>query len=293
MRSDFVISEEGRDRNMKRLTGILAVICGNVILAFGIAAFLEPTGIISGGTTGIGLFVQEIFGLSVSVTYGIVNVVCFLLGLVILGREFAMSTLLSTVIFPFILGFFERMEGISSLTDDYFLCAVLAGTLSGTGVGLVIRFNASTGGMDIPPLIANKLFGIPIGTMMLAINVLTLALQLTFSDTEQILYGLVQTVLLSLVLDHVLLFGKHQANLMIISPEYEKIHRILLENETGVTLFPVETGYKGEKQKAILCAISSRRLPRIKQLVEAADPTAFILVNSSTEVMGRGFTLPR
>ena len=55
---------------------------------------------------------------------------------------------------------------------------------------------------------------------------------------------------------------------MIISPQYEKIHRILLENETGVTLFPIETGYTGEKQKAILCAVSSRRLPRIKQLVE-------------------------
>ena len=94
-------------------------------------------------------------------------------------------------------------------------------------------------------------------------------------------------------LDKVLLFGKSQANLMIISPQYEKIHRILLENETGVTLFPIETGYTGEKQKAILCVVSSRRLPRIKQLVEAVDPTAFVLVNSSTEVMGRGFTLPR
>ena len=66
-----------------------------------------------------------------------------------------------------------------------------------------------------------------------------------------------------------------------------------MENETGVTLFPIETGYTGEKQKAILCAVSSRRLPRIKQLVEEVDPTAFVLVNSSTEVMGRGFTLPR
>ena len=178
---------------MKKLAGILAVICGNVLLAFGIAAFLEPTGIISGGTTGIGLFVQEFLGIPVSVTYGVVNVVCFLLGLLILGKEFAMSTLLSTVIFPFILGFFENVSWLSSLTDDYFLAAVLAGTLSGTGVGLVIRFNASTGGMDIPPLIVHKLFGVPIGTMMLLINVGTLALQLTFSDSEQILYGLVQT----------------------------------------------------------------------------------------------------
>ena len=98
---------------------------------------------------------------------------------------------------------------------------------------------------------------------------------------------------MSMVMVKVLLFCKSQANLMIISPQYEKIHRILLENETGVTLFPIETGYTGEKQKAILCAVSSRRLPRIKQLVEAVDPTAFVLVNSSTEVMGRGFTLPR
>lgn len=278
---------------MKKLARILAVICGNVLLAFGIAAFLEPTGIISGGTTGIGLFVQEFLGLPVSVTYGVVNVVCFLLGLLILGKEFAMSTLLSTVIFPFILGFFENVSWLSSLTDDYFLAAVLAGTLSGTGVGLVIRFNASTGGMDIPPLIVHKLFGVPIGTMMLLINVGTLALQLTFSDSEQILYGLVQTFIMTMVMDKVLLFGKSQANLMIISPQYERIHRILLENETGVTLFPIETGYTGEKQKAILCVVSSRRLPRIKQLVEAVDPTAFVLVNSSTEVMGRGFTLPR
>ena len=255
---------------MKKLAGILAVICGNVLLAFGIAAFLEPTGIISGGTTGIGLFVQEFLGIPVSVTYGVVNVVCFLLGLLILGKEFAMSTLLSTVIFPFILGFFENVSWLSSLTDDYFLAAVLAGTLSGTGVGLVIRF-----------------------TMMLLINVGTLALQLTFSDSEQILYGLVQTFIMTMVMDKVLLFGKSQANLMIISPQYERIHRILLENETGVTLFPIETGYTGEKQKAILCVVSSRRLPRIKQLVEAVDPTAFVLVNSSTEVMGRGFTLPR
>ena len=266
---------------MKKLAGILAVICGNVLLAFGIAAFLEPTGIISGGTTGIGLFVQEFLGLPVSVTYGVVNVVCFLLGLLILGKEFAMSTLLSTVIFPFILGFFENVSWLSSLTDDYFLA------------GLVIRFNASTGGMDIPPLIVHKLFGVPIGTMMLLINVGTLALQLTFSDSEQILYGLVQTFIMTMVMDKVLLFGKSQANLMIISPQYERIHRILLENETGVTLFPIETGYTGEKQKAILCVVSSRRLPRIKQLVEAVDPTAFVLVNSSTEVMGRGFTLPR
>ena len=215
----------------------------------------------------------------------------------ILGRQFALKTLLSTICYPLFIsllswGLAEWFTPETFIMDQY-LAAIYGGVFMGCGVGLVFRCGASTGGMDIPPLIVHKLFGVPIGTMMLLINVGTLALQLTFSDSEQILYGLVQTFIMTMVMDKVLLFGKSQANLMIISPQYERIHRILLENETGVTLFPIETGYTGEKQKAILCAVSSRRLPRIKQLVEAVDPTAFVLVNSSTEVMGRGFTLPR
>lgn len=278
---------------MKKCMGVLAVICGNIILAFSIAAFLEPTGIISGGTTGIGLFVQEYFGLPVSVTYAVVNVVCFLLGLAVLGKEFAMSTALSTVIFPFVLGYMERLPWIASLTDDFLLCALLAGAMAGAGVGIVIRFRASTGGMDIPPLILNKLTGIPVGNVMLVINGLTLALQISFSDSEQILYGLVQVAVMSVVLDKVLLFGMQQAKLIIISPMHEEIRRLLLQNQTGVTMIPIEAGYTGENGKAILCAIPARRLPKIKQLIREIDQTAFILVDSSTEVMGRGFTLPR
>ena len=278
---------------MKQVKGILAVICGNVILAFSIAAFLEPTGIISGGTTGIGLFVQEYFKLPVSVTFGIVNVVCFLLGFFILGKEFAMSTLLSSVIFPFILGYLEGMPGIASLTDDMLLSAILAGVLTGIGVGIVVRVNASTGGMDIPPLIINKLFGISVGNVMLVINGITLLMQISFSDSEQILYGIIQVFLMSMTLDKVLMSGTQQAKLMIISPKYEDIRELLLKNETGVTLFPIETGYTGTMQKAILCAIPTRRLPKIKQLVRNIDPSGFSLVDSSTEVMGKGFTLPR
>lgn len=278
---------------MKKFASIPAVLCGNVIIAFSIAAFLEPTGIISGGTTGVGLFVQEFTGLPVSVTFAVVNVVCFFLGLFFLGREFAMSTLLSSVIFPFILRYFEGIPALAALTDDYLLCAVMAGSLTGIGAGIVIRKNASTGGLDIPPLILNKLFGIKVGSVLLAVNGLTLALQIPFSSSEQILYGLVQVVLMSMVLDKVLLFGTQQAKLLIISPCYEDIRKMLLESDLGVTLIPIETGYTGQKQKMLLCAVPSRRLPKIRQKVKDIDETAFIFVDSSTEIMGRGFTLPR
>lgn len=278
---------------MKKLVNILTVICGNIIIAFSIAAFLEPTGIISGGTTGVGLFIQEYLGLPVSVTFAVVNVVCFFLGLFFLGKEFAASTLLSSVIFPFILRYFEGMPWIAGLTDDYLLCAIMAGSLTGIGAGIVIRMNASTGGLDIPPLILNKLFGIKVGSVLLAVNIITLALQISFSSSEQILYGMVQVFLMSMVLDKVLLFGTQQAKLLIISPNYEDIKKMFLENDLGVTLIPIETGYTGQKQKMLLCAVPSRRLPKIRQKVKDVDETAFIFVDSSTEIMGRGFTLPR
>ena len=279
---------------MKKLAGILAVICGNVLLAFGIAAFLEPTGIISGGTTGIGLFVQEFFGLPVSVTYGVVNVVCFLLGLLILGKEFAMSTLLSTVIFPFILGFFENVSWLSSLTDDYFLAAVLAGTLSGTGVGLVIRFNASTGGMDIPPLILQKKFRIPVSFSLWIFDLLILLMQTPFHPLEDLLYGIILTLTVSTALNKVLLLGTSKTQVKIISRESNAIRNAILSQvDRGVTLLHGEGGYSRQPAQVLLSVVSNHELPRLEALARAIDPECFIIVSRVTEVWGRGFTLSK
>lgn len=114
-------------RLLRAARKVFLVVAGNAILALGIALFIEPTGIISGGTTGIGLVFQSLFGLPIPVTYGIVNLVCFVLGLVILGWQFAAGTLLSTVLFPFILSAAEQLPPLTDVTGDLFLCAVAAG----------------------------------------------------------------------------------------------------------------------------------------------------------------------
>ena len=107
------------------------VLVGNLIVAFATAAFLESTGLITGGTTGVGKVVYVFTSLPVSATYAVVNGVCFLLGLWILGKEFAVTTLLSTVIFPLMLRVLEIVFDGKALTDDLVLCRSVSGRFTG------------------------------------------------------------------------------------------------------------------------------------------------------------------
>ena len=210
-------------RLLRAARKIFLVVAGNAILALGIALFIEPTGIISGGTTGIGLVFQSLFGLPIPVTYGIVNLVCFVLGLVILGWQFAAGTLLSTVLFPFILSAAEQLPPLTDVTGDLFLCAVAAGVLSGAGMGLVIGEGASTGGLDIPPILCNRCFGLPVGSVMLVLNLATLAVQKIVATPKQVIYGILSVIVTSMVLDAVLKSGRQRTQVLIMSQQYEQI----------------------------------------------------------------------
>ncbi len=277
-------------RPLKKLFAILA---GNSILALGIAAFIEPTGIITGGTAGVGLVFGRLLGVPVSVTAFVLNAAAFFLGLAVLGRAFALTTLVSSCFFPIVLGVFERIEALARITDDTLLCALLAGACSGLGVGIVLKAGASTGGLDIPPLVAQKLWALPIDTGMMALNCAVLALQLPFSGPEQILYGLVNTVLMSAVLGRVMTFGTQQIQILIISPRFEEIRCALLREDCGVTLLNAETGLTAAPQKAVLCVVHPRRLASVKDRVQAIDPQSFMTISTITEVHGKGFSLSR
>jgi uncharacterized membrane-anchored protein YitT (DUF2179 family) len=278
---------------MKNLKNILTVLCGNLVIAFSIVAFLEPAGIITGGTAGIGLTLQYWFGVPMFITVSIVNAVTFVVGLFVLGRAFALTTLLSTFAFPVFLNIFERINMLTHLTNDLLLCALLAGATFGIGIGITIRAGASTGGMDIPPLVVKKLYNIPVSVGMMVCNLAVLAMQVSFANIECILYGLVNVSVMSLMLNHILLYGIQQAQVLIISSHYEEIRKRLLSKDNGVTMAHIETGLTGTTLKAIICVVPPRKLLLIKQLVQEIDESSFMTINMITEVRGRGFSYAR
>ncbi len=277
---------------MKQLSQTaLAVIIGDFIYALGVAFFIEPAGLIMGGSTGISLFLHHTFGLSTSNVVLVINTVLFLVGLAVLGKMFALNTLLSTFIFPFELKLTEYLASQITLTDDIFLCTFFGGALIGISLGIVIKSGASTGGMDIPPLVLNKFFGTSISGAMWVFDVIILLIQALFSTREMVLYGIILVVLYTVVLDKTLVLGQSKTQIKVISKKSDEIRQAILSDiDRGVTILHAQTGYLHEETEIVLSIISKRELVKTERFIHEIDPDAFIIVARVTEVKGRGFS---
>ena len=164
-----------------KLFTALCVIFGNTIHAASVTLFLLPADLISCGTTGIGLVVEHLFHIPLSAFIFVFNVVMLVVGWLILGKTFAMTTALSSILYPFILEGLQLAFGDVYITDNVLLNTIFAGMGLATGLGIVIRAGASTGGMDIPPLVLKKLFGIPVTITLWLFDFCIMSAQMFFT----------------------------------------------------------------------------------------------------------------
>ena len=276
------------------LSSLSFVIVGNFLYALTVKLFLLPSGLVTGGTTGIALTIQHFFGVSVTQFVLAFNVIMLIAGYLILGRQFAATTLASTFLYPFALEIFDHVFGDYIITDDLLLCTIFSGLGIGIALGIVIRSGASTGGMDIPPLILHKAFRIPVSGSMYAFDVLILLGQALFRPAENILYGIVLVMIYTIVLDKLLLIGTTRTELKIVSQKSDEIRNAILEQiDRGVTLLDGESGYFRDKTQVILSVISKRELPKVEKLVRSIDPESFMVVSRVNEVSGRGFSMKK
>lgn len=273
---------------------ILMILLGNTVYGLGITLFILPTGIITGGTTGLALFFQHMFHVPLGLFVAVFNIVMFLFGAWILGKTFALTTILSTFYYPVAFQIMNTVFDGVVLTTDPTLATICAGLLIGAGIGLVIRAGASTGGMDIPPLVLNHLTGFPISISLYAFDVAILILQIFFSNTEQVLYGILLVLIYSVTLDQVLVFGNNKVEVKIVSPHYEEINlAIRRQLDRGVTLIDGAGGFTEKDTRVVLTVLSNRELVQLNRLVSEIDSDAFMVISQVKEVRGRGFTLDK
>ena len=277
----------------------LVLVLGNAMYAFAVAAFIMPSGIVVGGVTGISIFLEKFipdsWPIEVSYIVFIINAGLFILGAIVIGKRFAITTAASTVLYPVFLGIFEKIfSQYNLIPDDLILNAAVAGLLIGISIGIVARTGASTGGMDIPPLVINKLIGAPVGTTLLCFDVVIIAMQLVRSDLTHILYGVVMIVINSFVINQVMIMGNEKIQISVISNNMEEVRAaILTDMHRGITLISSRKGLTGEPCEMVMTIISTRQLARAKRLILDVDPSAFMIVTRVSEVNGNGFSFKK
>lgn len=274
---------------------LLLVVLGNATYALAVKLFILPNDLMTGGTTGIALVINHYFnGVSISAFVLGFNILMLLVGLALLGKKFAFSTIVSSITYPLALELFDRLFGNVVLTEDMLLNTIFAGLGIGVGLGIVIRNGASTGGMDIPPLVLNRYFKIPVSVSLYVFDMCILLGQAVYNPLEGILYGILLILIYSVVLDKLMLMGTTRTEVKVVSGHAEEIRKVILsEVDRGVTLLYGESGYLQQDTQVILSIVSNRELPQVEKLIHSIDPESFMIISRVSEVRGRGFSMSK
>jgi uncharacterized membrane-anchored protein YitT (DUF2179 family) len=259
---------------------------GSALCSMAINGILIPQQFYGAGFTGVALIIHYMFSsLPVPVLYFILNIPVFALGWMYVGRRFFIYSIAGMFIFTGTLVWIQ----ISLPVHDKMLSAILAGIILGVGSGIILRSLGSAGGLDILSVIFLKRFSIRLGSTILAFNSLILVAGAVLFSLEGALYTLIYIFVSSYMVNLVVTGLSQRKAVYIISPRWEEIsHEIMDKIQRGVTVIKGQGGYTGRDEQILYTVISFRELPQLKQLIRGVDPSAFVVVSDTLEVMGQG-----
>lgn len=279
--------------NKTTLIDLLMIALGCAIYGISLDMISVPNKLADGGLSGISLILRHFWGINMGLSTLVLNIPLILLGYRFMGKRLLAYTIWGTVSLSFFLWFWRSIPIIKQLDleHDLFLSAISAGVLSGIGLGLVFRYNGTSGGTDIIARICQIKFGISSGKMLLFCDAVVLFASLSYLDIKHMMYTLLASFILSRVMDTVQQGAYSARGLLIISDKYKQIGEMIdLKLDRGFTYFQALGGYQQDEKKVIYVVVSPREIPAIKQLIRQEDPNAFVSILEVHEALGEGFT---
>ncbi len=285
---------------------IFLTITGTAILAFGTSIFIIPFDIIAGGTTGIAIILSKFLTfLSVEQLITVIMWVLFLLGFIVLGKNFAIKTLISAIVYPTAISIFGKLASPDVLGGFFDIknsehgelslltAAVVGGVLVGAGCAVAFLGGGSTGGTDIIAFTLCKFFkkrrsSVVIFSVDTAIIVLGMFI---LNDFIISLLGIICALVCAIVIDKVFLGGSKAFVAQIITSNPEQITQEVIEKlERTTTIVDVIGGYTKEGKKMVMVSFTMRQYGDLMSIVNRADGLAFVTVHSAHEILGEDWT---
>ncbi|MEJ2363381.1 MAG: YitT family protein [Deltaproteobacteria bacterium] len=268
------------------LYNLLLISAGSLIFVLGMNSVLIPSKLLSAGVTGIALMLHYLFPrLNVGLAYFLLNIPLMLLGFFSISRRFLLYTLYGMGFFSLTAAF---VKPPAAVIEDPILAALFAGIICGAGVGVILRSIGSTGGVDILAVYANQKFGFRPGSVSLLFNTTVLMMGAYFFGLEIALYTLIYVFTSSRVLDAVLSgFNQRMSTMVISEKTAEMAKEIFKKVNRGVTFLKGRGAYTGRERDVIFTVTTLTELPKLKEVIFAIDPEAFVVVNNTLEVLGK------
>ena len=272
------------------VNGVLILI-GSAIMGLAYALFLIPHHFVPGGVSGIAIIANYFAGLPVGALIIVLNVPVFLLGLKTMGRKYVVNSLAGMVVSSVFIDLFHTVLKLPAATDNAVLAAIYGGVMLGVGLGIVFRGRASTGGSDIIGMVLSKHTGMSLGFgIMIADFVIISASGPAFGSLEAPLYGYLVLFLSTKVIDMILEGWSYSKLVIITSSRTQEIADFILRGlDRSGTALRSRSLYLNREGEIILTVIHRKQLADLRNFIKKTDPEAFVVINDTYDVLGKGF----
>ncbi|WP_312474896.1 YitT family protein [Neobacillus sp.] len=261
---------------------LVGMITGSLIIVMSFNLFLIPHEVLSSGMSGISMILGMITPVNTGLANFLLNFPLLILGYKMLGKKFVMNSIFSVLIIS--LGLY--IVPVFPIAKDTILSSIFGGALTGLGVGIVFRCSGSTGGFDIIGMIVARKKDFPIGVLLSGMNAVVIVISGFLFNWDTALNTLVSIYVTGKVVDAI--YTDHaKLTLMIITEYGQEMREHLLTNlYRGLTIMDGVGGYSNDKRNVLITVISRYELNEVKNLISEVDPTAFVNITETIEVMG-------
>ncbi|MBQ1566334.1 MAG: YitT family protein [Erysipelotrichaceae bacterium] len=276
---------------MNKFRQFLMIEIATLLFAFSIGLFILPGNVLTGGVAGIATLLKAYIPISEDYLVIIINTLLFIIGSLLLGKEFFLNTLIYSVSYPFMLLLVTRQ--LPPIKIDPLLGAIYGGFIGGIAIGIMFRNGGSSGGVDVFALIMEKYFNVKPSNTVMVIDALTVIAGLYIYGLNSVLIGLLSVYLLSFSMERTISMyrGIEGKKFEIISDKYEKINEAILKKiDRGTTIITAQGGYSHQERKVLMAVVSDEQLSEVKKVIDEVDPDAFVIISDVKDVNGEGFT---
>lgn len=288
-RSDIDINELLIKIDSKNIAERCALFIWGVLLyAISFSLFFSPNDIVTGGSTGLAIIINEIFNVDMSLFVFLFSLAFLIIGYITLGKYNTLKTICGVILLPIFIKFTSIFPMIIDLSkSSMFLIVFFGGIVMGLGNGIIIRSGFSVGGFQTIYQILYKYYGISIGKASLISNGITVLIGGIFFGISNVLYAIIGLYIASVITDKVMLETSITKTFLIVTKKSKEINQyITLNLGRGATIINAKGGYKGENKKILMCAIPTRQYYQAKEIIQSIDENAFILITDTYEAYG-------